>query len=90
MLVFVKKLLSFFIGVFCFNPKLFDHFRALTARREYGEIATLLQGVMNVLDHLNRYKHIPQVADLARQVRDKHSQYFASPSDTVSIFIKYR
>ncbi|XP_047483637.1 vacuolar protein sorting-associated protein 53 homolog [Penaeus chinensis] len=42
--------------------------QALKARREYGEIATLLQGVMNVLDHLNRYKHIPQVADLARQV----------------------
>ncbi|XP_069193330.1 vacuolar protein sorting-associated protein 53 homolog [Procambarus clarkii] len=42
--------------------------QALKVRREYGEIATLLQGVMNVLEHLNRYKHIPQVADLARQV----------------------
>ncbi|CAL4152712.1 unnamed protein product [Meganyctiphanes norvegica] len=40
----------------------------LKARREYGEIADLLQGVMNVLDSLNRYKHIPQVADLANQV----------------------
>ncbi|XP_064096646.1 vacuolar protein sorting-associated protein 53 homolog isoform X2 [Macrobrachium nipponense] len=41
---------------------------ALKVRREYGEIASLLQGVMNVLEHLNRYRHIPQVADLARQV----------------------
>lgn len=45
--------------------------RTLKARREYGEIATLLQGVMNVLEHINRYRHIPQVADLARQVRNK-------------------
>lgn len=42
--------------------------QALKVRREYGEIATLLQGVMNVLEHLKCYKHIPQVADLAHQV----------------------
>ncbi|XP_076066682.1 vacuolar protein sorting 53 [Oratosquilla oratoria] len=45
-----------------------DKLQALKVRREYGEIATLLQGVMNVLDHLHKYKHIPQVADLSRQV----------------------
>lgn len=48
--------------------------QALKARREYGEIATLLQGVMNVLEHLNRYKHIPQVADLAHQVEEIRSE----------------
>ncbi|KAK4293498.1 hypothetical protein Pmani_033807 [Petrolisthes manimaculis] len=42
--------------------------QALKVRREYGEIATLLQGVMNVLEHLQRYRHIPQVAQLAREV----------------------
>lgn len=62
--------------MFCAYLEIFNNLRALKARREYGEIATLLQGVMNVLDHLNRYKHIPQVADLARQVREHYSQYF--------------
>ncbi|KAG7162949.1 Vacuolar protein sorting-associated protein 53-like [Homarus americanus] len=31
-------------------------------------------GVMNVLDHLNRYKHIPQVADLNRQIEQIRSE----------------
>ncbi|KAB7507366.1 Vacuolar protein sorting-associated protein 53-like protein [Armadillidium nasatum] len=45
-----------------------DKLSTLKIKREYGEIATLLQGVGNVLDHLTKYRHIPQVADLAGQV----------------------
>ncbi|KAG0713205.1 Vacuolar protein sorting-associated protein 53 [Chionoecetes opilio] len=47
--------------------------QALQARREYGEVASLLQGVLEVMQHLHRYKHIPQVAELARQVEQIRS-----------------
>ena len=40
----------------------------LTAAREYGELAPLLQGVLHVLRHLNRYTHLTQVKQLAQQV----------------------
>lgn len=34
-------------------------------KRQYGEIANLLQGVTNVLDHFQKYMGIPQIARLA-------------------------
>ncbi|KAK8379291.1 hypothetical protein O3P69_019277 [Scylla paramamosain] len=46
---------------------------ALQARREYGEVASLLQGVLEVMEHLQRYRHIPQVTELARQVEQIRS-----------------
>ena len=49
-----------------------DKLNLLKDRREYGEVATLLQGVINVLEHLAKYKHIPQVADLANKVSLLH------------------
>ena len=38
-------------------------------KRQYGEIANLLQGVINVMDHFNEYMDIPQVRHLADQVK---------------------
>lgn len=39
--------------------------RVLVKRRQYGEIANLLQGVTNVLEHFQKYRNIPQIAQLA-------------------------
>ena len=39
--------------------------RTLSKRRQYGEVANLLQGVQNVLEHFQKYKEIPQIKDLA-------------------------
>ena len=52
----------------------FDHVsvalaRSLICRRQYGEIAMLLEGVMKVLEHFDRYLDIPQIKELADQVR---------------------
>ena len=38
---------------------------SLTRRRQYGEVANLLQGVLNVLEHFQRYMSIPQIKELA-------------------------
>merc|ERR1712142_1459160 len=43
--------------------------QALARKRQYGEIANLLQGVINVMDHFNNYMEIPQVRQLADQVK---------------------
>lgn len=37
----------------------------LTRRRQYGEVANLLEGVINVLEHFNKYMAIPQIRQLA-------------------------
>lgn len=37
----------------------------LTHRRRYGEIANLLQGVLNVKEHFDKYMEIPQIKQLA-------------------------
>ena len=39
--------------------------RNLTRRRQYAEVANLLQGVLNVLDHFDKYMSIPQIKQLA-------------------------
>ena len=40
-------------------------YSSLTGRRQYGEVANLLQGVLNVLEHFQRYMSIPQIKELA-------------------------
>lgn len=42
-----------------------DTLQSLIKKRQYGEIANLLQGVMNVIDHFQKYMGIPQIARLA-------------------------
>jgi hypothetical protein len=42
-----------------------SHFRSLSRRRQYGEVANLLQGVLNVLEHFQKYMSIPQIRQLA-------------------------
>ncbi|XP_024420974.1 vacuolar protein sorting-associated protein 53 homolog [Desmodus rotundus] len=42
---------------------------AMTRRRQYGEVANLLQGVMNVLEHFHRYMAIPQIRQLSERVK---------------------
>ncbi|XP_060584875.1 vacuolar protein sorting-associated protein 53 homolog [Ruditapes philippinarum] len=42
---------------------------SLTRRRQYGEVANLLQGVLNVLEHFQRYMSIPQIKELADRVK---------------------
>lgn len=44
---------------------IYSLFRVLVKKRQYGEIANLLQGVTNVLDHFQKYMGIPQIARLA-------------------------
>lgn len=42
-------------------------YRAMTRRRQYGEVANLLQGVMNVLEHFHKYMGIPQIRQLSER-----------------------
>ncbi|OXB64913.1 hypothetical protein ASZ78_009794, partial [Callipepla squamata] len=46
-----------------------DSLEAMTRRRQYGEVANLLQGVVNVLEHFNKYMGIPQIRQLAERVK---------------------
>ena len=41
--------------------------RSLTIQRQYGEVANLLQAVLNVLEHFEGYMHIPQIKQLAER-----------------------
>ncbi|MEQ2167515.1 hypothetical protein GOODEAATRI_004951, partial [Goodea atripinnis] len=41
---------------------------AMTRKRQYGEVANLLQGVVNVLEHFHRYMGIPQIRQLSERV----------------------
>ena len=43
----------------------FVYSSSLTRRRQYGEVANLLEGVINVLDHFDKYMSIPQLKQLA-------------------------
>lgn len=45
-----------------------DGLKKLTRKRQYGEVANLLQGVVNVLDHFQPYMAIPQICKLADEV----------------------
>lgn len=44
-----------------------DQLSHLTQRREYKEAAKLLQGVIHVFEHLQRYIDIPQISELAKR-----------------------
>ncbi|ELV11131.1 Vacuolar protein sorting-associated protein 53 like protein [Tupaia chinensis] len=44
-----------------------DSLEAMTRRRQYGEVANLLQGVMNVLEHFHKYMGIPQIRQLSER-----------------------
>ena len=43
----------------------FCYVRTLTRKRHYGEVANLLQGVVNVLEHFKKYFGIAQIRQLA-------------------------
>uniref|UniRef100_A0A8D2L4I5 Vps53 N-terminal domain-containing protein n=1 Tax=Varanus komodoensis TaxID=61221 RepID=A0A8D2L4I5_VARKO len=46
-----------------------DSLEAMTRRRQYGEVANLLQGVVNVLEHFSKYMAILQIRQLSERVR---------------------
>ncbi|XP_048468306.1 vacuolar protein sorting-associated protein 53 homolog [Rhincodon typus] len=46
-----------------------DSLEAMTRRRQYGEVANLMQGVVNVLEHFHKYMGIPQIRQLSERVR---------------------
>ena len=47
---------------------LFNYFnRKLKKMRQYGDLANLLEGVINVLEHFHKYLAIPQI----RQLHDR-------------------
>ncbi|XP_054989660.1 vacuolar protein sorting-associated protein 53 homolog [Sorex araneus] len=46
-----------------------DSLEAMTRRRQYGEVANLLEGVMNVLEHFHKYMGIPQIRQLSERVK---------------------
>ncbi|XP_064648939.1 vacuolar protein sorting-associated protein 53 homolog isoform X2 [Lineus longissimus] len=46
-----------------------DTLQSLSRRRQYGEVANLLQGVLNVLEHFQKYMSIPQIRQLADNVK---------------------
>lgn len=39
----------------------------MTRKRQYGEVANLLQGVVNVLEHFHKYMGIPQIRQLSER-----------------------
>ncbi|KAK2148029.1 hypothetical protein LSH36_520g01045 [Paralvinella palmiformis] len=45
-----------------------DSLQTLSRRRQYGEVANLLEGVVNVIDHFDKYMSIPQIGELADKV----------------------
>ncbi|XP_063258851.1 vacuolar protein sorting-associated protein 53 homolog isoform X2 [Prinia subflava] len=51
-----------------------DSLEAMTRRRQYGEVANLLQGVVNVLEHFNKYMGIPQIRQLSERVKAAQSE----------------
>uniref|UniRef100_A0A096LS58 Vacuolar protein sorting-associated protein 53 homolog n=1 Tax=Poecilia formosa TaxID=48698 RepID=A0A096LS58_POEFO len=44
-----------------------DSLEAMTRKRQYGEVANLLQGVVNVLEHFQKYMGIPQIRQLSEE-----------------------
>lgn len=43
--------------------------RGLITKRKYGEIVMPLQGVTDVMEHFKNYTDIPQIAQLAAEVK---------------------
>lgn len=73
-----------YIGSKCLFNCLIDqvYFRAMTRKRQYGEVANLLQGVVNVLEHFQKYMGIPQIRQLSERLAHPHN-LFSSPSQTI-------
>ncbi|XP_067931939.1 vacuolar protein sorting-associated protein 53 homolog [Watersipora subatra] len=46
-----------------------DSLASMTIQRHYGEVAQLLQAVLNVLEHFESYMHLPQVRQLSEKVQ---------------------
>ena len=42
--------------------------QGLSQKRQYGDAAMLLQGLMEVMDHFRNYTQIPQIKELSDQV----------------------
>lgn len=59
---------SIFLSIYFFQMLFFC--RSLCQKRQYSEIASLLQGVNRVMEHFTPYLDIPQVKQLAAQVLD--------------------
>eukprot|EP00112_Aurelia_sp_Birch-Aquarium-sp1_P023247 Seg685.3 transcript_id=Seg685.3/GoldUCD/mRNA.D3Y31 product="Vacuolar protein sorting-associated protein 53-like" protein_id=Seg685.3/GoldUCD/D3Y31 len=66
-----------------------ENLESLTRNRQYGEIANLLQGVLNVLDHFKKYFSVPQIRQLADKVtsiqNELGNQILSDFKDAVSI-----
>lgn len=61
--------------------------RVLVKRRQYGEIANLLQGVTNVLEHFQKYMTIPQIAQLADKYVILHNLFLHSLAFTALFYL---
>ncbi|XP_037533393.1 vacuolar protein sorting-associated protein 53 homolog [Nematolebias whitei] len=51
-----------------------DSLEAMTRKRQYGEVANLLQGVVNVLEHFHKYMGISQIRQLSERVKAAQSE----------------
>ncbi|XP_044764347.1 vacuolar protein sorting-associated protein 53 homolog isoform X2 [Coccinella septempunctata] len=51
-----------------------DNLKVLTQKKLYGEIASPLQGISEVMAHFENYSDIPQIKSLGDQVRQIHSE----------------
>lgn len=51
-----------------------DTIQSLIGQRQYGDIANMLQGIMNVLEHFDKYLTIPQIRELADKVQALRSE----------------
>lgn len=51
-----------------------DSLEAMTRKRQYSEVANLLQGVVNVLEHFQKYMGIPQIRQLSERVKAAQSE----------------
>lgn len=58
------------LGMKCL-VNVFSLCRTLVKTRQYGDVANLLQGVANVVEHFNDYHNIPQISQLAQKVTNK-------------------
>lgn len=66
-----------------------DTLMNLTRKRHYGEVANLLQGVLNVLEHFKKYFGITQIRQLADKVKqiqnELGTQILADFEDALSV-----
>nr|XP_018910768.1 PREDICTED: vacuolar protein sorting-associated protein 53 homolog [Bemisia tabaci] len=47
-----------------------ENLKILSAKRQYGEIVNLLQGIIEVMTHFKNYSDIPQIAQLSVEVQE--------------------